>query len=110
MADNSFYGIAGKIDVTIWAVWLTAVNLTNLYILFLKTKKDENVPVRNNDISMDSENDKLDIRLINFQKFYRKTLNHCSTEAFFLCLKLLNIIFLCLTLNYSIQLGMGFIK
>jgi len=39
LLQSIFFGIAHKTDATIWSVYICAVNLTNCYVLYLKTKQ-----------------------------------------------------------------------
>lgn len=97
-----FFGIAGKIDATIWSVYICAVNITNVYILYLKTKtiNFENVLQEDNKLFMD-KNDQM--------KINRKKIEFIIATLI-IVIKIFGLIVLCLILAGSIVVGAGTIK
>ena len=96
-----FYGIAGKIDATIWSVYICAVNITNCYILYLKTKHVHREVVETQDLGTDdsiSENSE--------DQFKPNTISRVLN----IILQLASFIFICFILNGSIVIGTGLKK
>ena len=91
-----FFSISGKIDAIIWSVWIFAVNLTNCYVLYLKTKDNqfENI----------ATDDRVEIQLLETKntKYIIRTL--------IIILKIFGLLFLCFILSGSIVIGAGTVK
>ena len=101
LALSIFYGIAGKIDATIWSVYICAVNITNCYILFLKTKQISREAVETQDLgSDDSISEKSE------DQFKPNTI----LRVLNIILQLASFIFICFILNGSIVIGTGLKK
>ena len=99
-----FFGIAHKIDATIWSVYICAVNITNCYVLYLKTKQT------NTQEEVEEEN--VDVELLDRKKAIKKK----KSIAIFLIytgnilIKAYGLLLLCFLLSGSIVIGAGKLK
>ncbi len=89
-----FFGISGKIDATIWSVYICAVSLTNCYLVFLRTKR-----VGYNQSGQD-ENTALN-------EGSNSDANHKLLSAVNIFLKIASFVILCFMLNGAVENGSG---
>lgn len=95
-----FFGISGKIDATIWSVYICAVNLTNCVILFIRTKPGEPETVENE--LFDQEGTKNNVAEV--------AKNHLAFSICNIILKVTSLVFVCFILAGSIEIGAGKVK
>ncbi len=94
-----YFGISGKIDSTIWSVYICAVSFTNCYIVFLKTKRIDNEQSGSEPgeetVLTEGSNEDRNPRLL---------------SAINISLKIASLVILCFVLNGAIEIGAGKIK
>ena len=94
-----FFGLSGKIDATIWSVYICAVSLTNCSILFIRTKPEEPKTIENQSFQEDVTETNTEV-----------SENHLAFSVSNIIMKVISLLFVCFILAGSIEYGSGKVK
>lgn len=98
-----FYCISGKIDAIIWSLYIWAVNLTNCWICFLRTKSVNN----HNPLGTASDDDSVDQETKATDETPK---NHWILQRLNIGFKLVSLALLCFVLSGAITEGAGRVR
>jgi pimeloyl-ACP methyl ester carboxylesterase len=100
-----FFSISSKIDASIWSVYNCAVNLTNIYILILKTKQNNQ---SENNATTDENESFVNNCHQQTQRF--KIISKKIINILIIIIKIFSLIITCFILSGSIVIGAGKLK